>query len=77
MARNKSNNSQYIKTDINYDKLAEAIVKAHKRIKDTEEKEAQRREKKEREDWLKTIGCKEIKDDWIWRKKKWQSFKND
>ena len=49
MARNKSNNSQYIKTDINYDKLAEAIVKAHKRIKDTEEKEAQRREKKERE----------------------------
>lgn len=50
MARNKSNNSQYIKTDINYDKLAEAIVKAHKRIKDTEEKEAQRREKKERED---------------------------
>ena len=40
MARNKSNNSQYIKTDIDYDKLAEAIVKAHKIIKDTEEKKA-------------------------------------
>lgn len=77
MARNKSNNSQYIKTDIDYDKLAEAIVKAHQKIKDTEEKEAQRKEKKEREDWLNIIGCKEIKDDWTWRKKKWQSFKND
>lgn len=77
MARSKSNNSQYIKTDIDYDKFAEAIVKAHKIIKDTEEKEAQRKKKKEREDWLNIIGYKEINDDWTWYKKKWQSFKNN
>lgn len=48
MARNKSNNSQYIKTDINYDKLAEAIVntKELKILKKKRHKEEKRKREK-------------------------------
>lgn len=77
MSRNRSTNSTYVRTDIDYDKLAEAIVKAHKEIKTSEEKEAKKQEKEERKEWYRIIGYKEIDENWTWRRKKWQSFKND
>ncbi len=77
MSKNKSNNSTYVRPDIDYNKLAEAIVKAHKKIKETEEKDAKRREKEERKEWLDIIGYKEIELNLPWHKKKLQSIKND
>lgn len=45
MPKNKSKNQQYIKTDIDYDRLADAIVKAYERIVKTEAKEKESQEK--------------------------------
>lgn len=77
MGKNKSNSQQYVKTDINYDKLAEAIVKAYKTIKTTEEKESEKQSKEERKEWLNIIGYKEYSEGENWLLKKWHSMKND
>lgn len=77
MSRNKSNNSQYIKTNIDYDKLAEAVVKAHKIIKDTEEKEREKQSKDDRKEWFKIIGYVEYSENEKWILKKIHSIKND
>lgn len=77
MARSKSNNQQYLKADIDYDKLAEAFVKAQKKIKDTEEKEIENQLKDDRKEWLKIIGYVEYPESEKWLLKRWHSAKND
>ena len=49
-----------INVDIDYDKLADAIVKAHKEIKDTEKKEIEQQVNEERKEWLRIIGHVEL-----------------
>lgn len=56
MPKNKSKNHQYIKTDIDYERLADAIVKAHDRVVKTETKEKERQEKAEHDEWFNIIG---------------------
>ena len=56
MPKNKSKNQQYIKTDIDYERLADAIVKAHDRIAKTETEEKERQEKAEHDEWFNIIG---------------------
>lgn len=75
--KNKPNQQQYLKTDIDYDKLAEAIVKAHKKIKAQEEKEAEDKRNTERQEWLKIIGCRDYPDNEKWLRRKWHEFKNN
>lgn len=77
MGKKKSNNSQYIRTDIDYDKLAEAIVKAHQKVQDIEEKCAERKDKEERKEWQKTIGYIEYPETEKGFLKKWHSMRND
>lgn len=75
--KNKSNQQQYLKTDIDYDKLAEAIVKAHKKIKSQEEKETEDKRNAERQEWLKIIGCKDYPDNEKWLRRKRHEFKSN
>lgn len=52
-----------VKQEIDYDKLADAIVKAQKIIKDDENEEIKEQEKQKRENWQKAIGYKKYDDD--------------
>ena len=61
MPKNKSKNQQYIKTDIDYERLADAIVKAHERIAKTEAKERESQEKAEHDEWFKAKPHKSLK----------------
>ncbi len=66
-----------VKQEIDYDKLADAIVKAQIDFKVYEKNEAEKQEEIDRKNWRKIIGYKEIEENWTRRKKKWQAFKND
>lgn len=74
--KNKSNQQQYLKTDIDYDKLAEAIVIAHQKIKAKEEKEAEDKRNTERKEWLEAIGCKPFSENEKWIKRQLYSLRN-
>lgn len=65
-----------VKQEIDYDKLADAIVKAQIDFKVYEKNEAEKQEEIDRKSWRKIIGYEEIDQNWTWRKKKWQAFKN-
>lgn len=77
--QSKQNNNyiENINVDIDYDKLAETIVKAHKEIKETEEKEIEQQVTDDRKEWLRIIGYVEYPENEKWILKKWHSAKND
>lgn len=77
MPKNKSKKQQYIKTDIDYDRLADAIVKAHERIAKTEAKEKENQEKAEHDEWFNIIGYVEYPENENLLLKICQSVKND
>lgn len=77
MPKNKSKNQQYIKTDIDYERLADAIVKAHERIAKTEAKERESQEKAEHDEWFNIIGYVEYPENEHLLLKIWHSVKND
>lgn len=60
---NKKPQKIIVKQEIDYDKLADAIVKAQKIIKDDENEEIKEQEKQKRENWQKAIGYKKYDDD--------------
>lgn len=66
-----------VKQEIDYDKLADAIVKAQIDFKVYEKNEAEKQEEIDRKNWRKIIGYEVIDQNWTWRKKKWQAIKND
>lgn len=57
--------------------MAEAIIKAHQKIKDIETKELEKQSKDERNEWCKIIGYVEYPENEKWLLKKWHSVKND
>lgn len=77
MSKNKSKNQQYIKTDIDYERLADAIVKAHDRIAKTETKEKESQEKAEHDEWFNIIGYVEYPENENLLLRIWHSVKND
>ena len=77
MPKNKSKKQQYIKTDIDYERLADAIVKAHERIAKTEAKERESQEKAEHDEWFNIIGYVEYPENEHLLLKIWHSVKND
>lgn len=74
---NKPNQQKYLKTDIDYDKLAEAIVRAHHQIKEQEEIEAKNKKISEDQEWHKIIGCTNYHGDEKWIQRLWHEVLNN
>lgn len=76
--RNTNTNVKYdSKIEVDYDKLAMAIVKAHQISAENEQTNSQKQEQKRKQEWNDIIGYKEYPENEKWFLKRIHSIKNN